>query len=122
MIEYPSFAEYMIFRVCSGQSRRPGARQWGICLDDPFYGFMPWWRAKTANGVTRTFHTRVEAEKVRRKLEAQGFPADLIAEADRCRKLRARDPAEVRVVPYNGYLSTGCIGCINENRFTLKGV
>jgi len=111
----------MMYRICSGQSRKRGAPDWGICLADDKYQFCPWWRAESADGRRRlTYRTPEQAERKRLELEKQRIPARLLAELRRAAANRARAPKAIDPVPYSTYFVTSCLGCHIDGKAPLR--
>jgi len=111
-----------LYRVCSGQNRKPGAPSWGICLADGLYTFCQWWRASDKAGRQRCFRTYEQAEKARLLLEAAPMPDDLRAEMERQRAKRAKAPEAIpSVTPSRSiYWHHGCAGCDADGKGGLK--
>lgn len=109
-----------LYRACSGQQRRRGGNTWGICLNDPYYAFCPWWRAESANGRRLTYPTFEAAEAARIRLESKPMPEKLVAHLEKSRAARATNPAKIPVVPYSAYFSTSCWGCHADGKAPLR--
>lgn len=111
-----------LYRVCSGQARRKGGNNWGICLADRFYPACPWWRHETSDGRRQmTYATFEAAERARLRLAKAPMPESLRASLEKNRGARANNPAKVAVVPYGGpYFTNACPACGVENRSRLR--
>jgi hypothetical protein len=111
-----------LYGICSGQNRKPGAPQWGICLANALYHHCPWFRAESADGRrVLTYRTPEQAERARLRMEASPMPARLMEALERARTARARNPAAIRPVPLGTAVwSTTCQGCFADGKARLR--